>query len=114
MVRTLPGAAGPAPRPAPISVTRTRAPRHGADSTSEDAAPAPVWFSATTPCSCRAGTAELNTPGVPFGPPGVSMAAVTGTVEEICNAPKRPDSDDRATEATEPPGMSRPQPPVGW
>ena len=41
-------------------------------------------------------------------------AAETPSSSEICSAPNDPDSDDSDTEATEPPGMSKPPPPVGW
>ena len=84
---TLPGAAEPWPPPAPTSVTRTRAARHGADSTRDDTAPPPLTFAATTPCSCSAGVAPVNAPGVPFWPPGASSDAVTGTLDEISSAP---------------------------
>src|SRR5215472_16792839 len=96
-----------------ISVTLARTARPGADSTSADAAPPPLTLSAATPCSCIAGAAAVNTPGVPDGPPGASMAAVIGTLDVTLRAPGVADSDGSDTWATEPPGMSRPPPPVG-
>ncbi len=95
--------------PSAICVTRTWTARPGADSTSAVASPPPVTLSATTPCSWIAPEPVVKV----FAPPGTSMAAVTGWLDDTWSAPGIADSDGSDSSATDPPGMSRLLPPVG-
>src|SRR5215472_14733552 len=95
--------------PSAIWVTRAWTARPGAESTSAVASPPPVTLSATTPCSWITLAPAVNVPA----PPGTSMAAVTGSLDETSRAPGIADSDGSDSTATEPPGMSRLLPPVG-
>ena len=66
-----------------------------------------------TPCCSTGAAAAVKTPGAPGGPPGASMAAVTGTFEDTFTAAATPPSDGSGTVPAEPPGRSIALPPVG-
>ncbi len=94
-------------------VIRTVAAFIGADSTSSVFPADFAGLSASTLCSRIGPALTASAPGVPAGPPGTSMVAATGTLEEMLIAPATPPRDGSAIETAEPPSRSMPVPPVG-
>src|ERR1700722_15174797 len=94
-------------------VIRTVAAFIGADSTSSVLPADFAGLAASTPCSRTGPLLTASAPGVPAAPPGTSIVAVTGTLEEMLMAPGTPPSDGSAIDTAEPWSKLMPVPPVG-
>src|SRR5258708_31699192 len=81
---------------------RTLAAPSGADNTMLALPLARAGMSAITPCSRTGSEPTANAPGAPATPPGTTIAAATGTPEEVSIAAGIPPGDGRATAAAQP------------